>query len=143
MKGLVSFFLVLPVLIKTLSNYNPEFFNFELWLHFVMLRMGHHIFPSMWDLRNYILFSILVAFFFLSLRYRPIRKYNRTVLFIGLATLILLVLGTVFTEIYPKAEIIRLSLFRSLIYFRVIMIIYVSNYIYCSLKKSFENYRSV
>jgi len=139
-KGLISLAIVSPVLIKSISIVSSKISNLDLWMQFIILRSGHHIFPSFWDFRSAILFFILVIFFFISWKYRPIKKIHKPVLFMGLATLILMTTGAIFSEIYFNLEIVKLSLFRSIIYFRVIMIIYISNYIYNSLRKGVKSH---
>jgi len=138
--GIVSLIVVLPVILKSFSFGGSETFNFVNWLNFVMARSGHHIFPSFWDLRNYVLFSLLVIFFFISIKYNKDKKINKTVFYIGLGTFIMLLAGYIFSEIYPLKEIIQLSLFRSLMFFRIIMFIYASNYIYNSIKRMRFNF---
>lgn len=136
--GIASLVLILPVVVKSVKSFSlsgTNSFNFTSWLNFVVARDGHHIFPSLWDLRNYILFSLLVIFFFVSLKYNKNREVNRTVFYIGLSTFLMLLTGYIFSEIYPTKEIIGLSLFRSLMFFRVIMFVYISNYLYHSMKR--------
>lgn len=131
--GFASFLLVLPVFIKTLVIEKIGF-NFDKWLQFTVLRLNHHLFPSFWDMRNWILFSILVIFFFVSLKYKPKERYNKKVLFFGL-TVLLFFICTLISEFYPNKEVIELTLIRGVSFFRIIMIIYISNYIYNELKK--------
>lgn len=115
-----------PMLYKSLAIQNSAI-NLELWTDFLKLRLSHHIFPSLWPIYQYILFGILLLLFGFSLNYKPITKYNNKLIAFLFGILILGLIGIIFTEFYPMQIIMTATLFRSFVFLKVIMIVYISN----------------
>jgi len=131
--------LAFPILFKSLMTKSPVL-NFDQWIHFLTLRVSGHFFPTTWPFINTSLFFILVAMFIVSLRYKPDKTKSNKVIVLSWGTLLLLSISFIFTEIHPVIPVIQASLFRGIVIFRVIALIFVINFIIASFK---YNYRKI
>ena len=96
-----------------------------------------HISPFLWPIQKYILFGIfLIIVLILSHRFvkQPEHRiYLHSYLFI---TGLLLLVGTIFVEIWPIAVIVKATIFRVLVFFTAVSYIFVIRYLYLSALKS-------
>ncbi len=126
----------LPIFIKSFTAASSNIISLSQWIYFLKLRVSGHFFPTTWSFINSLLFVILIVLFLFSLKIKPEEEKNKKVILMSIGTLILFLISFIFTEIYPIKSVVQASLFRGLVIFRVIAIIYVINFIVNSL-----NYR--
>ena len=137
-KVILSLFLFLlissPILYQSFTTTSANTVNFDEWLNFLELRVSGHFFPLSWPIEAYILFSLLIIMFIISFRYKPENSIHKKITTFSIAALLLFLIGLIFTEIYPVKGIIQASLFRGIVILRVIIFIYIINYIMQSIK---------
>lgn len=137
-KVIFSLFLFLiissPILYQSFAATSSSAINFEEWLNFLELRVSGHFFPLSWPIETYLLFSLLILMFLISLKYKPEDSIHTKVMAISLGTFLLFLIGLIFTEFYPIKAVIQASLFRGIVIFRVIIFLYIINYIVHAVK---------
>src|SRR3989344_1447300 len=131
----VILFLIItfPILFRSIMS-DTSISDFSLWFNFLKLRVSGHFFPSTWPFLNTSLFFVLIAMFIISLKYEQDKTRKNEVIILSLGSLLLLLISFIFTEIYPVGFVIQTSLFRGIVVFRVIALIYVINFIVNSFK---------
>jgi len=132
--SLIYIIISLPLFIKSFLAVSSESFNLDQWLYFIWIRIADHFFPLSWSFISYLLFFILIVMFIISFKYKPESSMHKKIVLFSLGSLLLFIIGFVFTEIFPVKSIIQASFFRGLVVFRVVAFIYVINYIINSLK---------
>jgi len=137
-KVIFSIFLFLtissPMLYQSFSATSTDVINLKEWLNFLEIRVSGHFFPLSWPLETYLLFSLLALMFLVSLRYKPDERVHKKIMVISLGTCLLFLIGLIFTEFYPVKLVIQASLFRGIVIFRIIIFIYIINYIVNAFK---------
>lgn len=97
----------------------------------------NHISPSLWSIQKYLLFGVfLIIVLILSHRFVKQHKYKIYLYSYLVITGFLLLVGTIFVEIWPIAVIVKATMFRVLVFFTAISYILVMRYVYLSALKS-------
>ena len=97
----------------------------------------NHISPSLWSIQKYILFGVfLIIVLILSHRFVKQHKHKIYLYSYLVITGFLLLVGTIFVEIWPIAVIVKATMFRVLVLFTSISYILVIRYVYLSSLKS-------
>ena len=112
------------------------------WLMIQELRSPHHIFPSHWGYSFVLVFPyviiglISILYFYQNKELKPRETVHRDlkIFFIGFS--LFMVLGTIFTEIFPIKLIILFQLFRSTNFLMILLIMYSAYFLYSIYTKS-------
>lgn len=136
-KFLFSFVLLIlfssPMIIWKLL-YSPPSLSFFYadpeWVRLLRLRSSHHLFPFSWRWEFFLKAGLLVALFFLALKYKPSEDYHRVVKHFVFAIFGMSVAGTIFSEIVPVAFVLNLQLLRSFVFFVYFVMVYFSNLVF-------------
>ncbi len=121
-------FLILVIPVLYLRHLHPSDSSAivvsELWMKIMHLRNAHHSFPSTFSLKL-IINSILIALVYIGILWRSDldSKLKKFFSGFGVGILMLLIIGTIFTEIIPVRIIIQLQFFRSFIFLVLFTII--------------------
>lgn len=94
------------------------------WMEVMRLRNGHHTFPSEFPPMIFVK-SLLIAFsfFFLVVKGGFKKAQQNYLLGFGAIILLMLALGTVFTELYPVKLIIQLQFYRAYLFLVILTIV--------------------
>jgi len=107
----------------------------DLWLRILHVYQYWHLFPSQWHIGKWLAFLAFLLVFIIAFRYKPLNiNHHRKIVTFLLGILILAIIGTIFTEIYPTAIIVNLQLFRATLFLFIFGAIYLSNYLVNLLK---------
>ena len=128
LSGLLSVVLIIPVIISSISVKPLTTTGLNEWMHLLRLRVEGHFFPLSWSFLVYFTFFLTCVMFLISY-YHNEKTKNKKVLVMFFGSLLLLLFGFIFTEIYPVMEVIQMSLFRGWVIFRVIAYIYIIYFI--------------
>lgn len=94
------------------------------WMEVMRLRNAHHTFPSEFPPAIFLKsFLIAFSFFFLVIKGGFKRAQKNYLLGFGAATLLMLAIGTVFTELYPVKLIIQLQFYRAYLFLVILTIV--------------------
>ncbi len=128
-----GFFLItiLPLIVwKTV--YSPQSFGLlhvdASWLELLRLRSSHHIFPFSWNLDIFLKAVLTAVLFFFSFRRVPFGSRKRATSMFVVAIATMMIIGIIFTEIWPASFALELQFLRSWQFFVYLTIIYFSNY---------------
>jgi len=91
----------------------------ENWVSVVRIHNGMHAFPSQFGLIQYIPFAFWIAVLFSFFKFYKNSKYFGIIRNSCLIMMGVLVISTIFIELYPIAQIISLSFFRSSRFFLI------------------------
>lgn len=132
--AIVILFLIAPIYLIVSSEQpasSPQ--DFEEWLSILKLRSFDHFFPSTWITNSIILFLplfILFALFLFFLKRNettfPPSRYKKEIYTFFIFTLILGVIGVIFSEFIPVRTLIIMQLFRPTIFLTFFAIIFGS-----------------
>jgi len=115
--------------------HNPIFKTPDLLFRILYVYSGWHMFPFHWPIGRWIAFLAYLAGFLLALRYKPLNtEHHKKVLVFFLGILILAVISTIFSEIYPLAIVLDLHAFRATVFLFIFILIYLSNYLVKTIK---------
>ena len=131
------FVLSLPIIIGSLGIQKLSV-DKGLWMDFLKLRLSHHIFPSLWPIYQFVLFGVLLYLFGVSLRYKPEERLNRKIILFLVAIGIMGIFGLIFSEVFPVPILMTAILFRSFIFFKIFVLIYIANYLINFYRKDFR-----
>ncbi|MBI2107396.1 hypothetical protein HYT57_05420 [Candidatus Woesearchaeota archaeon] len=131
-----------PILYQSFSATSSSVINLEEWLNFIELRVSGHFFPFSWQVEVYMLFFLLIIMFLISFKHKPEESIHKKITIFSIGTLILFLIGLIFTELYPVKGVIQASLFRGIVIFRVIIFMYIINHIVKSVKSNSTKYTS-
>lgn len=97
----------------------------------------NHLSPSLWSIQKYILFGVFLVIV-LILCHRFVKQHKHKIYLYSylVITGFLLLVGTIFVEIWPIAVIVKATMFRVLVLFTAISYILVIRYVYLSALKS-------
>tara|TARA_R110001592_G_scaffold219477_1_gene473721 strand:+ start:106277 stop:107899 length:1623 start_codon:yes stop_codon:yes gene_type:complete len=94
------------------------------WMEVMRLRNGHHTFPSEFPLLIFVKsFLIAITYFVLVLQGGFKVAQKKYLLAFGSHILFMLLLGTVFTELYPIKLIIQLQFYRAYLFLVILTIV--------------------
>lgn len=135
--GFVIFILSLPILAWMITNPAPVL-DLEIWLKVLRVRYANEIFPSAFGLEwiPFIVFIILFVWM-ASRRWKKVREWALPIL---VSTGILCTAGTIFTEIIIVPEIIKLQLFRSVVFLVLLGLPFILNEILTACKNDRGKY---
>ncbi len=117
--GLAFLILAGPVLyLRSQSSSGESLFAFgEIWMEAMRLRNAHHAFPSAYPLFIWLKSAAILILFLVLSHFGPwTKKLRRSLYGFGSGILLLLLMGTIFTEWYPVKIIIQLQFFRSFLF---------------------------
>tara|TARA_Y100000310_G_C20698521_1_gene827477 strand:+ start:381 stop:2309 length:1929 start_codon:yes stop_codon:yes gene_type:complete len=129
----VSLFLSfsIPLLIwKLLTPLDNPFFEVpDLLLRIYQVFHYWHMFPFQWHIGKWLVFLAFLIAFVVAFSHRPLNKdHHKKILTFLLGIFILVLIGTIFAEIYPLTIVLTLHLYRVTILVIVFAIIYLSNF---------------
>ncbi|MDP3939482.1 MAG: hypothetical protein Q8R92_15285 [Deltaproteobacteria bacterium] len=106
------------------------------WLALMQVRNSDHAFPFWFNGWLFLRAAIVMGLFFLSWRRPPSFGKHRVVRSATAAVLVMFLLGTLFTELYPTYGVIQLQLFRSFKFLVFLAAIYAANFILAELREN-------
>lgn len=129
-----------PIIIFGITDHlKISFIPDKNWLEMLRLRSSHHIFPFSWDKMLFIEGLFIFISLIISLKYKVEKWIFKKIIIIISVILLLCMIGTIFTEIFPLTFVLLLQLFRSFIFLIYISIIMVCNFYFKSYSKE-RNY---
>jgi hypothetical protein len=147
---ILFFIIISPLLFFKFSfeNESTSFLNIDLnWLKIQEIRSSHHIFPSHWFLNflkalPYIVLALISILFFHQNKSNLVSQSNfevhRDVNIFFIGFLVLMQLGTIFTEIFPLKLFVLFQFFRSTNFLMIIFLMYSAFFVYKVSKNSAE-----
>ncbi|GIV32552.1 MAG: hypothetical protein KatS3mg031_0087 [Chitinophagales bacterium] len=134
---MVLLILISPVLYLKVINPAPSFHLIKadpLWIELLHVRSAHHLFPSHWSRLFLLKFILFLIGFVVCMRYRPDDVWrHRAVVVFCLGIILLCIVGTVFTEIYPVAIVVQFQFWRSFVFLVYFGIFYYASYFFRAL----------
>lgn len=113
------FILFLPVLwfkAQYSSGEDPIAVTAE-WMKVMRLRNAHHVFPDSFNDFDFIKAILLMGTYFAIIRSRFFGKFvRRWLLGFGVGILLLMLIGTIFTETYPVKIIMQMQFYRAFVF---------------------------
>jgi len=125
--------LISPVLYLKVKHPAPSlgFFHADpQWLELLRLRSSHHLFPSGWSPLLLVQSALFIAGFGLCRIHKPQSWHYKAVMLSAGAVLLMCVMGTIFTELYPLSIVLQFQLFRSFVFLIFFAIIFYSNFFF-------------
>ena len=115
---------------------NPIFGVPELWLKILLTYHTWHLFPFRWPIGRWIAFLAFLMAFIVALRYKPSNlNYHKKIITFFWGILVIALIATIFSEIYPIAIVLNLQLYRATVFLYFFGIIYLSNCLFNILIK--------
>jgi hypothetical protein len=131
----ILFILTIPVITNMLKSRGVGlFFNSADYLFFLKARLSHHIFPHTW-LPHIIGFIVFLSFGIYCIKKLKIEEdYYKKLKGIFIGVLISFIISIIFTEFYPIPFIMRLYLFRTSIFLKILLIPFILIYLIKEIK---------
>ena len=130
--GLGIFTLVsLPMImwrLKVFPQGMPFFIPDRSWMEILRIRSPHHFFPFSFKPMLYIETAGIIIFYLFSFKYGAGKDFDRRAKHFAAAVFLLCAAGIIFSEIFPLAIVINLTLFmRVFVVFVMLVFVYISN----------------
>lgn len=131
----LTFVLSLPTFIWTRMYSVVSLSPPKIWWDMINITLAHHLDPFSWGVFRWIqAFSYILVFFF-ALKYKPEREKHKKIMGMIFALIILSVVWAFFYYVLPLATFVSSTIWVSTKFVTVIVVIYLSNYIFQTYKK--------
>lgn len=125
--ALVCALLCLPMGLWLLTSIREPIADQPLYLALMRYRLWHHLSPFTWSAKLWAVYCVLFLAWLWSLAYAPYPSLHRLVLGFWAATGVLCVIGTIGSELWPQATVLKFHFFRSLIFAALLAFCYIAH----------------
>jgi len=123
---------ILPLALRLLSKGFFETHSREViqqWLTILHFRSFYHLFPFSWGSGDFFKYSGWIIWAFIVLKYSSRSEKHDSVITFCKAIALMCLIGTVFVEIFPVPIVVKMTLWRSTMFFVLFLVIYISQYL--------------